>query len=273
MRNTALALLLSAGLAGCAGTQTKHTSSSVVDYLYPNSEPVIAPAVPVLNLPLRVGIAFVPPQRAAASSFALTEKRKNDVLNQVASHFKDLPFVTSIEVIPSPYIRPQGGFANLEQIRTMYGVDVVALVSYDQTQFTDQGFLTLTYWTIIGAYVVRGEKNDTHTMLDTVVYDISSRKLLFRAPGLSQIRGSATPVNLSEQLRADSEAGINTATADMITNLDAELAAFREKVKQRPQEYRVVQTSGYRGGGMDDGLLLALSLALFGAGWWARRRK
>src|SRR6266545_3274435 len=242
MRNIVSVLFLCLVLAGCA-TPTKHTSTSVVDFLYPNvKEPLVSPGTPVLALPLRVGIAFVPPQRVAATSFALTEKRKSDVLNEVANHFRKSPFVRSIEVIPSAYLRPRGGFANLDQIRTMYGMDVIALVSYDQTQFTDQGFLSLTYWTIVGAYVVQGQKNDTHTMLDTVVYDIPSRKMLFRAPGLSEIKGRSTPVNLSEQLRSDSEAGISQATTEMIKNLDEQLVAFREKVKERPEEYRVVRT-------------------------------
>lgn len=41
-------------------------------------------------------------------------------------------------------------------------MDVVALVSRDQVQFTDQGLLSLTHWTLVGAYIVPGERNDTH---------------------------------------------------------------------------------------------------------------
>ena len=273
MRKVVSIVFLCFVLGGCA-TPTKHTSTSVVDFLYPDvRDPVVSAGTPVLALPLRVGIAFVPGQRGAATSFALTEKRQSDVLNEVANHFKKSPFVRTIEVIPSAYLRPRGGFANLDQIRTMYGVDVIALVSYDQTQFTDQGLLSIAYWTIVGAYIVRGQKNDTHTMLDTVVYDIPSRKMLFRAPGLSEIKGSATLVNQSEQLRTDSEAGVGQATADMIKNLDAQLLAFREKVKERPEEYRVVRTESYRGGGMVDGLMLALLGALLGGAYWGRRRK
>ena len=59
---TALALV-----TGCAtiwmGKQTrKGASSSLVDYLYPNGEipPEFGAAIPNLNLPLRVGLAFVP---------------------------------------------------------------------------------------------------------------------------------------------------------------------------------------------------------------------
>jgi rhombotail lipoprotein len=273
-------LLLCLAISGCA-TSTTRNATSIVDYLYPNTrDPVVTPSVPVLTLPTRVGIAFVPGgvqgQRVGvfrgSQGFSLTEAKKMAVMQEVANHFKKYPFVKDIELIPSAYLTPRGGFANLDQVRTMYGVDVVALISFDQTQFTDEGFLSLAYWTIVGAYVVKGQKNDTHTMLDAVVYDISSRKLLFRAPGTSHINGSATLVNLSEQLRKDSEAGFNEATKQMITNLDQQLVAFRERVKERPAEYTVVRTAGSRGGGALDGFMLVL-LAVLGVGFlWMRRR-
>jgi rhombotail lipoprotein len=150
----------------------------------------------------------------------------------------------------------------------------MALISYDQVQFTDQDFLSLTYWTIVGAYIVPGEKNDTHTMLDTVVFDVKSRKLLFRAPGVNHIKGRATPANLSEQLRLDSTAGFDASAKEMIVNLDQQLALFKDKVKERPEEYKVVRTPEYvsrTGGGSIDEFVLAL-LAVMGSGFlWMRR--
>jgi rhombotail lipoprotein len=131
----------------------------------------------------------------------------------------------------------------------MYGIDVIALVSYDQVQFTDEGFLSLTYWTIVGAYVVSGEKNDTSTMLDTVVYDIRSRKMLFRAPGTSVVHGSATPVNLSEELREDSLKGFNLAADNMVANLKVELEKFKDKIKAKPEEVKIEHRAGYTGAG------------------------
>ena len=273
MRNTASILLICLALAGCA-TPSNHTATSAVDFLYPNvKEPLAEPGTPVLTLPLRVGIAFVPGQGYNARGLVMTEAKKTELLDQVATHFRKLPFVKSLEVIPSAYLRPRGSFANLDQVRTMYGIDVIALVSYDQTQFTDQGLLSLTYWTVVGAYVVRGQKNDTYTMLDTVVYDIPSRKLLFRAPGVSEVKASSTLVNMSEQLRKNSEQGVAEATSDMIKNLDGQLVAFQEKVKQRPEDYRVVRSEGYRGSGDLDGWLLGMLAALSGAALLRRRRK
>jgi rhombotail lipoprotein len=112
-------------------------------------------------------------------------------------------------------------------------------------------------------------------MVDAVVLDIPSRKMLFRAPGISFVKGSATPVNLREQLRLDAEKGFGDAVAEMIANLDQELAAFQERVKSNPEEYRVVRTGGYTGSGALEpwhSVCLAL-LAGCGGLWSARRRE
>lgn len=77
-------------------------------------------------------------------------------------------------------------------------------------------------------------------MLDTTIYDIKSRKLLFRAPGTSNVKGSSTPINLSEELRLDSIESFKLATKDMINNLDHQLAVFRQKLKDDPTKAKVV---------------------------------
>ncbi|MGA7595471.1 MAG: rhombotarget lipoprotein [Gallionella sp.] len=278
-------------LAGGCATGTTKNATSVVDYLFPNTkDPVVTPGIPVLKLPLHVGIAFVPADssyrghsRQSTGMFpsytdgspALTEERKMGLMKAVADRFREYPFVKDIEIIPSAYLTPGGSFANLDQIRTMYGVDVIALLSYDQVQFTDEGMASLTYWTIVGAYVIPGEKNDTQTMLDAVVYDIPSRKMLFRAPGLSRIKGSATLVNQSQQLRIDSGKGFDEAAKQLIVNLNEQLAQFKEKVKERPQEYKVVNSPGYSGGtggGAIDPVSLLLLAGLGGGFLWLRKR-
>ena len=251
----AVAALLLA-LAGCA-TQTQYNSSAV-DFLYPEkTKPVKAPTQPVLSLPLKVGVAFVPESRAQrartpwktlmgslasdkAPPSVLTERQKTELMQKVAGYFANYYFVSGVEVIPSAYLRPGGSFDNLDQIRAIYGVDVIVLVGYDQMQFTDQNAASLLYLTVVGAYVVKGEKNTTQTMMDAVVYDIASRKMLFRAPGLSYVRGSATPISQSEELWRDSAEGFRTASIDLILNLDDQLSLFREQVRKDPGRYGVV---------------------------------
>lgn len=276
-----LLTLLAIMLGGCATQQARYYSS-VVEYLYPNRDNQIEqPGIPVMKLPIKVGIAFVPDgsgqhQRGSflggsKTNLVLTEKQKLELMNEVSRHFRQYSFIGSIELIPSAYLRPHGSFTNLEQLSTMHGVDAMALLSYDQIQFTDEGAASLLYWTLIGAYTIRGEKNTTQTMLDAAVYDIKSRKMLFRAPGTSLVKGSATPVNLSEELRLDSENGFKIAAADLITQLDAQLQVFRDKVKQEPESYKVVQRSGSTGGGAMDGWFLALLGLLAGLMWFSKR--
>jgi len=274
-------------IGGCA-TQARYYSS-VVDYLYPGqSEPIEHPAVPVMTIPIKVGVAFVPDVSSrrernfwqelmpgmtrAPSGMVLTEKQKVDLMQEVSDHFRKYPFIRSIEIIPSAYLTPRGSFANLDQIRTMYGVDAIALLAYDQVQFTDEGAASFLYWTIVGTYVVPAEKNTTQTMMDAVIFDIKSRKMLFRAPGVSQIKGNATPVNLSEELRLDSERGFQRAAKELISNLDQQLALFKERIKKEPEEYKVVHRPGYSGGGSLGAVFPAL-LALVGGYTWLRRRR
>ncbi len=271
-----LAVALAGMLAGCGGAQKRHNTTSVVDYLYPDQrEPVAEQGIPVLRLPMRVGIAFVPDKPGQPPALALTESRKSEILARVADNFRKRDYIQSIEVIPSAYLTPKGGFQNLDQIRTMYGVESIALVSYDQAQFTDAGMASMLYWTIVGAYIVPAEKNSTSTMVDAVVMHIPSRKMLFRAPGTSQIKGLSTPINLSEELRADSDKGFNEAVGRMIANLDSQLVAFEERVKTSPQEFEVVRSDagGGRGGGALEGWMSALIGLVLAAGLlWRRRR-
>lgn len=271
-------------VAGCAGFNStdRHHNTSVVQYLYPNqSEHVDAPAIPVLSLPLKVGIAFVPEEQRGSrrgdfiygGNEQFTEEQKMALMKAVSGDFKKYPFVQSIELIPSAYLMPRGSFANLDQIRSMFGVDVIALLSYDQVQFTDEGLLSMTYWTVVGAYVIRGEKNDTKTMMDAVVYDIASRKLLFRAPGISQVKASATPVNLSEELRNDSELGFKQAATNLVANLQVQLADFKDRVKNSPEEFKVVEKPGYKGAGGMGGLDLMFLSGMGAFFLWSRKTK
>jgi len=261
----ALSVVGSVALSGCA--TTARNSTSVVDYLYPSNQEVVMPGVPTLKLPLRVGIAFAPGNSGTVESPTanviwtpthprpptlnekLTEMQKVDLMREVGERFRKYPFVRDIELIPTDYLQQRGGFANLDQVRMMFDVDEIVLISYDQTQFVDQGLMSLVYWTGLGAYMANGEKNNTQTLLEAVVLDIPSRKMLFRAPGTSTVKGSATLVNKSQGLRENREEGFRKAAESMIEHLDAQLASFRAKIKERPQDFTVIRPEGYKESG------------------------
>lgn len=265
-------------LYGCAGLmqgKKAHKKSSVVEFLYPGrGDVVIQPTVPHLTLPINVGVAFVPESSSRYSTRSLSSKIQLGLMDKIAENFRQYKFVKNVEVIPSEYLRSGGGFDNLDQLKTMYGVDVMVLLSYDQIQYTDEGLVSLMYWTIVGAYIFKGEKNDTSTMIDAAVYDIKSRKMLFRAPGTSQVKGSATFVNLSEELRKDSVEGFNLATPNLLKNLATQLERFKVKIKERPEEVKVTYSRGYSGGGYFGGWFAGLFIMLLGiAAVYGRKQK
>lgn len=273
LRSPGLLLAAAFLFTGCASfnLHTKRNNTSLAQYLYPTGNPPPdKPTIPTLSLPLRVGVAWVPSYRdngRESTDTVLTEIQKTELLNQVVPHFQTYNFVRSVEIIPTPYLTPGGGFENLNQLRAMFDVDVIALISYDQVQMTHQDLLSLTYWTVVGSYVFEGERNDTHTMIDAAVYDIASRKMLFRAPGISRVKAGSTPVNQKLELRRDSEKGFKAASTNMVANLTTALDNFRVRVKQSPEEYKVVYK---KGGGFEGamgwpeiaGLLMLAVLAL-----------
>lgn len=265
---------------GCAfmydGPRKTDRSSSVVNFLYPGETNPLPPTdIPVLRLPLRVGIAFVPagaPDRPHSGGGGISEMQKSALMEQVAKEFRSKEYIQAIELVPSTYLRPGGGFANVEQVGNLLGLDVIVLLAYDQVQFTNENILSLTYWTIVGAYIFSGNKNDTHTLMEAAVYDISSRHLLFRAPGGSQLQGRSTAVDLTAELRGDSAKGFDQATDELIKNLQTQLELFRERIKRAPESVKIEHRSGYTGGGTMSGWLAAGLAGVVLIRWLWRKR-
>ncbi|MGH8222625.1 MAG: rhombotarget lipoprotein [Woeseiaceae bacterium] len=235
-------------------------SSSLVDFLYPNGEipPRQDDRLPSLELPLRVGLAFVP----AHGQRGLSAAEKQVLLERVAEAFRDRPFVSAIEIIPDSYLRAAKGLHGMQQVASLFGVDVTALVSYDQLTISGERDSSLLYWTIVGALVVKGNTNEVHTMIDTAVFDARSTSLLFRAPGIHAAQRNATLIDMEQDLRRLSAQGFGAATDDMIINLNHELENFRVAV-ERGERANVEWREGHGGGGRaDSALVFALAMLL-----------
>ena len=213
-------------LSGCAARSIE-IRSNALDFLYPKGAPAAPAGDVTLTIPVRVGLAF--PPAIAAPSAGFTEDRKQELLERIAASFRGRKEIASVQTIPTTYLKPGGGFEDLDRVAAAFGIDLVALVSYDQVQFSGSSSASLAYWTLVGAYIVKGEKNETRTMLDAAVFDIKSRALLFNAQGGSGETGSSTPVNVENALRERSDRGFSEATDDLIRNLNAGLDAFVEQ--------------------------------------------
>jgi hypothetical protein len=174
-----LPLLIAAAGCGASLPPTRRVNSAL-DFLYPEGVSAAEPASQVvLKLPVRVGLAFAP--NRGDQFDPIPEEQKQWLLSRVAAAFKEHEAIEHLEVVPTTYLQPGGSFANLDQIRSSLGLDLMVLLSYDQSQFTESTRASWTYWTVIGPLLIEGEKNDTRTVMDAVVYDVRSRALLFRS--------------------------------------------------------------------------------------------
>lgn len=267
---------------GCTGTLSpSHRVNSALDFLYPEgvtaAEP---PGEVVLKLPVRVGLAFAPNRYDQPDP--ITEEQKQKLLARVAAAFREHKAIGHLEVVPTTYLQSGGGFANLEQIRTSLGLDLMVLLSYDQSQFTESTRASWTYLTVIGPLLIEGEKNDTRTVMDAVIYDIRSRALLFRAAGESTVKGRSSPLNVDRKRRTHAAEGFDKATNSLIDSLDTALARFEEQAKagtvQGPgtpaialynaQGERITSSNG--GGAL--GIAELIVIALLGFSLLVRRR-
>ena len=242
-----ITVLVATAFGGCASMETstrQRQVSSVLSYLFPGSEqsPPIPDQVAVINVPFRIGVAFVPDD--ADPKFRLAESDRLKLAGEVRDAFSRYPFISEIQAVPSMYLEPSGGFANLDRISALLKLDVIALVSFDQVQHTGATGWSFLYWTGIGAYVIKGDQYDVLTAVDTAVLDIKSRRLLMRATGISNFKGTATMVGFTEQAREARTHSFEEAIKEMIGKLHSEVKAFRERAPKDPT-IRLVLPPGY----------------------------
>jgi rhombotail lipoprotein len=248
--------LVAAGLGGCTilcGPQCssrteQHSSSSLVEFLYPNGAPPPAQnRVPELHVPLRVGLAFLPGRGFGAGG--PDAAMRQELLERVRQHFGERRFVSEIVIVPDYYLANQRGFAGLEAVQRLYSLDLMALVSYDQVTHSDENNWSLGYLTIVGMYVVRGNRYDVSTLVDLAVVDPATRSLVLRAGGTDTRHGNATLIEQSRESREAGGSGFNAAAAQMMQHFDTALTDFEAQVRAGHANVRVVHKDGAGGSG------------------------
>lgn len=235
-------------LPGCAAVDASSKQrqvASMLSFLYPGKEqPAPAPSnqVAVINVPFRIGVAFVPDN--GTPEFRLSEADRLQLAGQVRDAFAGYPFIREIEAVQSLYLQPGGGFENLDRIAALLRLDVIALISYDQVQYAGANKWSFLYWTGLGAYMVEGDQYDVLTAVETAVIDIRSRRMLMHASGTSTVKGEATWVGFAEKSREARTASFGKAVAQMIGSLHGEVKSFRERAPKDPM-IKLVLPPGY----------------------------
>jgi rhombotail lipoprotein len=254
-----VALALALGLSGCVALDhafcapycqsESHSSSSLVTFLYPHGDiPPPDGAIPQLHVPLRVGLAFLPPQETR-NRIVLAAAKRDELLAQIQQRFENRKFVAQIVVIPDYYLQTNRGFAGLEGVQRLYNVDVMALVSYDQVTHEDDNKLSLGYITIVGAYVLKGSTHDVSTLVDLAVVDPATHSLVLRAGGTDTRHASSTLIDVDRDSRVLRAQSFDLATDQMIEHFDIALNKFESDVRDGKANVRVVRRDGHPAAG------------------------
>lgn len=264
-----LAMALCAlSLSGCqwlwrdSPNRSSQASSSLVDFLYQDGEVPTTDAAVELQLPIRVGVSFLP--APVGGNDAPTAVDRDKVLNAIREKFRGLPYVADIVIVPNYYFQTGrgDGLTQIEQLSRLYQLDLFALVSYDQMVDSTNNRNSLAYLTIVGAYFVRGDRHETHTLLDLAVIDPATRSLVLRAGGTSSLAGNTTAVDAQRHENAQRARGFELATANLVDNFQRELTDFETRVRAGTAPVKVAHRAPKSGGG---GALDPLLLALLGA--------
>jgi rhombotail lipoprotein len=270
-------LAMTVVLTGCADWHCfsacrHHTqnSTSLVEFLYPNdASPPAQNAQPQLRLPLRVGLAFLPSSGSEAQN-GPDAAHKEALLQEIRARFISRKFVAEIVVIPDYYLQGKSGFEGLEGVQRLYGIDLMALVSYDQVGHEDDNNWSLGYVTIVGAYVLKGTRHDVSTLVDLAVVDPATHSLVLRAGGFDTRHGTVALIDEQRSLREAAAEGFTAATRQMIDHFDGALTTFESDVREGRANVHVVSNqrgSSGGGGALDVYVLFALiSLATGRAG-------
>jgi rhombotail lipoprotein len=256
---TGLGFAVIFGLSGCAdlacfSSCQRHAqnSTSLVGFLYPNGAPPPAQDTqpqlqPQLHLPLRVGLAFLPSN--GEPRIGPDAAQKEALLQEIRKRFVSRKFIAEIVLIPDYYLQGKRGFDGLEGVQRLYGVDLMALVSYDQVAHEDDNRWSLGYMTIVGAYVLKGTRHDVSTLVDLAVVDPATHSLVLRAGGFDTRHGTVTLVDENRRLRETATEAFAAATQQMIDHFDGALTAFETEVRDGKANVRVVSNHGKPTGG------------------------
>ena len=238
-------------------------STSLVDFLYPSGNIPQDLSNPVLNLPLKVGLAFIP-ERSHEKKDTISQASKAILLDELKQSFESKKYVQEIVIIPDMYLSGRQGFVTLEQVKNIFQLDVIALVSYDQIVNRKENMLALTYLTIVGNYIFPGSHYDVSTLIDTVMLDIESKQILFRAAGTATSKGNTAEAYTRHAYDKHQNKGFAEAMTMMQSQLHIELNRFEQRMKEKdPSNNITVKSKPGYDMSVDLWLMLLLVVAAF----------
>lgn len=219
-------------------------TTSLVNFLYPNGEIPQDMKSPTLRLPLRVGLAYVPAQGGGRS---IDPRLKLELLSAIKQEFSSRRYIQDIQIIPQMYLSHNDRGDQLRQIKQLYQLDVMALVSYDQIVNRQDNLLSVTYLTIVGSYLFPGSQFDVSTLIDMALIDLDTKRLLFRAAGSQGSSGGGAEAYAANQYNKHQNQDFAAAMTMLRGNLNQELYLFEERLRAKDpnDDIKVEARPGY----------------------------
>lgn len=231
-----LATVILLWASGCANVyERRKTTTLTMSPLSPAAATEGTPAGATegirIKTPMRIGLAFAPLPEKGGATRDIPARLKQNLLEKVRGAFSGLSFVESIEIVPSTYLKEGGEFESLTAASQAFNLDAIALITYDQEQFSDSSNWSLFYWTLIGIYLVPGERSETSTLLEASVIAVDSKVLLLHAAGADKTFGWKTPLDVAPGLRQAAEDSFKKATDSLIADLRFQLDKTQKALK------------------------------------------
>ncbi|WP_141215560.1 hypothetical protein [Hahella sp. CCB-MM4] len=119
---------------------------------------------------------------------------------------------------------------SLEEIRQLYGVDILTVITYQQDQRSDRnGFSALMDFAIIPAFTVPSVKTTTTSVIEGTIVHLPSNAVIFRASGLDSRSRYMTPVATQENGRnEESIESLVSSVKDFGTEVSGVLDGLKE---------------------------------------------
>jgi rhombotail lipoprotein len=188
----------------------------------------------------------------------LDAAHRQELLERIRAHFSSRKFVTDITIVPDYYLAGRAGFEVLAGVQRLYGVDLMG------------------YLTIVGAYVLKGNRHDVATLVDLAVVDPATRSLVLRAGGTDTRHGNTTLIDSERETRAAANQSYDAAAEQMMQHFDTALTNFEADVRSGKAAVQVVRKNdaAQSGGGGALGwptLLVFLMLVTVHRIRWSKR--
>ena len=211
-------------LSGCSSTNFIQSSSSVPlsDVISEVKDSHQIAAKKQLTLPASVGIVFVHGTGYQHLPDTTLHMAADKLKEQLLANPK---FVRSVFVVANDDIKTKTSL--LERIKSLYGVDIIVLVSYQQDQRTLQsGMGRLADLTVVGSFLIPAVEIKTATIIDGKVIHIEDNSLMFKANGSDERSETSTSYSMDGIVIEESIKGLLAATANFGKSLSQTITRF-----------------------------------------------